>query len=73
MLLIQWDIEPYKNGWTLPGGFLRIDETLDEAAIRELKEETAVENIYLEQLYSFGNVDRDPRERVLTVSYYALV
>lgn len=73
MLLIQWDIEPYKNGWTFPGGFLRIDEILDEVAIRELKEETAVENIYLEQLYSFGNVDRDPRERVLTVSYYGFV
>ena len=73
VLLIQRDIEPYKNGWALPGGFVRINETLDEAAIRELREETSVENIYLEQLYSFGNLDRDPRERVVTIAYYALV
>jgi len=73
VLLIQRDIEPYKNVWALPGGFVRINETLEEAAIRELKEETSVENIYLEQLYSFGAIDRDPRERVVAISYYALV
>jgi 8-oxo-dGTP diphosphatase len=73
ILLIQRDIEPYKNVWALPGGFVRIKETLEEAALRELKEETSVENLYLEQLYSFGALDRDPRERVVTVSYYALV
>ena len=73
VLLIKRDIEPYKNGWALPGGFVRINETLEEAAIRELKEETSVENIYLEQLYSFGSIDRDPRERVVTIAYYALV
>lgn len=73
ILLIQRDIEPYKNVWALPGGFVRINETLDEAALRELKEETSVENLYLEQLYSFGALDRDPRERVVTISYYALV
>ena len=73
VLLIKRDLEPFKNSWALPGGFVRIDETLDEAAIRELKEETAVENIYLEQLYSFGTINRDPRERVVTVAYYALV
>jgi 8-oxo-dGTP diphosphatase len=73
VLLIERDIEPYKNVWALPGGFVRINETLEEAAIRELKEETSVENIYLEQLYSFGALNRDPRERVVTVSYYALV
>jgi 8-oxo-dGTP diphosphatase len=73
VLLIQRDIEPYKNMWALPGGFVRVEETLEDAAIRELKEETSVENIYLEQLYSFGALDRDPRERVVTVSYYALV
>jgi 8-oxo-dGTP diphosphatase len=73
VLLIQRDIEPYKNVWALPGGFVRINETLEDAAIRELKEETSVENIYMEQLYSFGELNRDPRERVVTVSYYALV
>ncbi|HVD98403.1 MAG TPA: NUDIX domain-containing protein [Cytophagaceae bacterium] len=73
VLLIQRNIEPFKGGWALPGGFVRVEETLEEAAIRELKEETAVENIYLEQLYSFGALQRDPRERVVTVAYYALV
>lgn len=73
VLLIQRDLEPFAGKWALPGGFVRIDETLDEAARRELHEEAGLRKVFLEQLYSFGEVDRDPRERVVTVAYYALV
>ncbi|WP_339727473.1 NUDIX domain-containing protein [uncultured Gimesia sp.] len=73
VLLIQRDLEPFEGCWALPGGFVRLEETLEEAARRELGEETGIENVYLEQLYTIGDVDRDPRERVVTVTYYALV
>jgi len=73
VLLIQRDIEPFEGKWALPGGFIKLDEDLDAAAKRELQEETGVSNVFLEQLYTFGTVDRDPRERVVTVAYYALV
>lgn len=73
VLLIQRDLPPFEGRWALPGGFLRLDETLDECARRELSEETGIENVYLEQLYTIGELDRDPRERVVTVAYYALV
>ncbi len=73
VMLIQRDLEPFAGRWALPGGFVRVEETLDEAARRELKEETGLRNIFLEQLYTFGQVKRDPRERVVTVAYYALV
>jgi ADP-ribose pyrophosphatase YjhB (NUDIX family) len=73
VLLVQRDVEPFRGKWVLPGGFVRIDESLEEAARRELREETALEKLYLEQLYTFGDVDRDPRGRVVTVAYYALV
>ena len=73
VLLIQRDLPPFKNGWALPGGFVRLDETIEEGARRELEEETGVRNVYLEQLYTFGSLDRDPRERVVSVAYYALV
>ncbi len=73
VLLIERDLEPFKGKWALPGGFVRLDETLDEAARRELREETGVENVFLEQLYTFGELHRDPRERVVTVAYYALI
>lgn len=73
LLLIRRAEEPYKGQWALPGGFLEIDEDLDSCAKRELKEETGVEDLYLEQLYTFGRPDRDPRERVISVTYYALV
>lgn len=73
VMLIQRDIEPFAGRWALPGGFVRVDETLDAAARRELEEETGLRNIFLEQLYTFGDVERDPRERVVTVAYFALV
>jgi 8-oxo-dGTP diphosphatase len=73
VLLIQRALEPFKGRWALPGGFVRVDETVDDAARRELAEETGLKNVFLEQLYTFGSVDRDPRERVVSVAYYALV
>lgn len=73
VMLIQRDLAPFEGGWALPGGFVRVEETLDDAARRELAEETGLKDIYLEQLYTFGAVERDPRERVVTVAYYALV
>jgi 8-oxo-dGTP diphosphatase len=73
VLLVKRAIEPFKNSWALPGGFVRVDESLEDAAKRELVEETGVENVYLEQLYTFGNTDRDPRGRVITVAYIALI
>jgi len=73
VLLIQRDIPPFEGCWALPGGFVRVEETLDEAARRELEEEAGVWNVFLEQLFTFGEVARDPRERVVTVAYYALV
>jgi 8-oxo-dGTP diphosphatase len=73
LLLIKRGGEPYAGKWALPGGFVNIDESLDEAAKRELEEETGVKGIYLEQLYTFGDPGRDPRERVITIAYYALI
>ena len=73
IILIELDKEPYRGKWALPGGFVHIDESLEDAAKRELTEETGIQDIFLEQLYTFGEVDRDPRERVVTVAYYALV
>jgi 8-oxo-dGTP diphosphatase len=73
VLLIRRVARPFGNRFALPGGFVREEESLDEAAFRELREETGVEPAYLEQLYSFGDPKRDPRGRVITVAYYALV
>ncbi len=73
VLLIRRDIEPFQARWALPGGFVHMDETVDEAAKRELVEETGVGRVFLEQLYTFSGLDRDPRERVVSVAYYALV
>lgn len=73
ILLIQRRVPPYKNDWALPGGFVEIDEDLETAAKRELSEETGLSNIFLEQLYTFGAPQRDPRDRVVSVAYYALV
>jgi 8-oxo-dGTP diphosphatase len=73
VLLIERGLEPFKGKWALPGGFVRLEETLDEAARRELEEEAGLKNVFLEQLYTFGEVDRDPRERVVSVAHFALV
>ena len=73
ILLVQRGLEPFKGRWALPGGFAHIDETLDDAARRELQEETSLQDVFLEQLYTFGALDRDPRGRVISVAYYALV
>ena len=73
ILLVERGIEPYKGQWALPGGFLKLDETAEECARRELLEETAIKDVYLEQFHTFTAVKRDPRERVLTIAYYALV
>jgi ADP-ribose pyrophosphatase YjhB (NUDIX family) len=73
VLLIQRDAAPYKLKWAIPGGFVGIDEGLEEAARRELEEETGITRLYLEQLYTFGEPKRDPRERIISVAYYALV
>lgn len=73
VLLIQRNEEPFAGMWALPGGFVRMDESLEDAAQRELEEETGVHNVYLEQLYTYGDPQRDPRGRVVTVAYYALI
>ena len=73
LLLIRRAYKPYRGKWALPGGFVNMNEDLDTAARRELKEETGVAGVYLEQLYTFGAPKRDPRERVITVAYYALI
>jgi 8-oxo-dGTP diphosphatase len=73
VLLIQRAKNPFKDHWALPGGFVDMDEDLEAAALRELKEETGVENIFIEQLYTFGTPGRDPRGRVVSVAYFALV
>jgi 8-oxo-dGTP diphosphatase len=73
VLLIQRGSGPFEGMWALPGGFVGIDESLRRAAWRELKEETGVNAAFLEQLSAFGHPERDPRERVITVAYYALI
>ncbi len=73
VLLIKRKIEPFLGKWAFPGGYVRMEETIDETAKRELKEETNLDKIYLEQLCTFGGHDRDPRGRSVTVAYYALV
>jgi len=73
VLLIQRGQEPYKDKWAIPGGFIRLSENLDEAAKRVLYEKTHVKDVYLEQLYAFGDPYRYPNARVITVSYFALI
>ena len=73
VLLVKRNNEPFKNKWAIPGGYVRMSENLDEAAIRVLKEKTEVDNIYLEQLYTFGDPLRHPVSRVITCAYFALI
>lgn len=73
VLLVQRGVEPYKGRWAFPGGFVKMDETTLEGAKRELYEETGLKDAYIRQFHTFSAVDRDPRERVITVAYYALV
>jgi len=73
ILLIERAHEPYANCWALPGGFVNMDETTESGALRELQEETGLKNVFIEQLYTFSDVERDPRGRVVSVAYFALI
>jgi 8-oxo-dGTP diphosphatase len=73
VLLVQRKRWPFDGHWAIPGGFINMDESLEQAARRELEEETGVHDVYLEQLFTFGDVGRDPRTRVISVAYIALV
>src|SRR5579885_762871 len=73
VLLVKRRSWPYAGMWAIPGGFVNMDESLEAAAKRELQEETGVQDVYLEQLYTFGDPGRDPRTRVITVVYFALI
>ena len=73
VLLVERGIDPYKGKWAFPGGFIKMDESCEEGALRELKEETGLTGAYIEQFHTFSDPNRDPRERVITVAYYALV
>ncbi len=73
VLLIERKHAPFAEHWALPGGFVDMDETTEQAALRELEEETGVKDVFLEQLYTFSGVDRDPRGRVVSVAYFALI
>ena len=73
VLLVKRDNYPFKDKWCIPGGFVGIQETIDDAAKRILEIETNLHDIYMEQLYTFGSVDRDPRMRVISTAYMALV
>lgn len=73
VMLVRRAEQPFFGDWSLPGGFLRAGESLEDAAWRVLEEKTGVQDVYLEQLYTFGKPDRDPRARVITVTYFALI
>ena len=73
VLLVKRDTAPFAGKWALPGGSVETHDSVDEAALRHLQKEIQVGNVYLEQLYTFGELKRDPRERVITVAYYAMV
>ena len=73
LLLLQREKDPFKGKWVLPGGFVYMDETTEACANRILQEKAGVRDVFIEQLYTFSEVDRDPRDRVISVAYYALV
>jgi 8-oxo-dGTP diphosphatase len=73
VLLIQRRNEPFKDMWALPGGFMQMDESAEECAQRELLEETGIKTVELEQLYTFTDINRDPRERTISIAYSAIV
>ena len=73
VMLIQRNIPPFQGKWANSGEFVKLDETLEAAALRELQEETGIHDVFLEQLYTFGDLARDPRDRTVTVAYYALI
>lgn len=73
LLLINRGNEPFKGKWALPGGFIDIDEELEDAAVRELKEETGLSNVPLEQMHTFGKVGRDPRGRQITIVFMGVL
>ena len=73
VLLVKRNNEPFKDKWAIPGGYVRLSENLDQAALRVLKERTNIDNVYLEQLYTFGDPLRHPNARVITCAYFALV
>ncbi|MFT3890813.1 MAG: NUDIX domain-containing protein [Anaerolineales bacterium] len=72
-MLVKRAEEPFAGLWSIPGGFLKLGESLEDAAMRVLREKAGVEDVYLEQLYTFGDPNRDPRVRVITVTYFALI
>ena len=73
VLLIERGVEPFKGQWAFPGGFLKPEETAEEGALRELKEETGLDAAYIDQFHTYTDPQRDPRDRVITIAYYALV
>ena len=73
VLLVERGIEPFKGRWAFPGGFLKMEESAEVGALRELKEETGLKDAYIKQFHTFSEPNRDPRERVVTIAYYALV
>jgi 8-oxo-dGTP diphosphatase len=73
VLLVKRAEKPYTGVWSIPGGFLRKGESLEDAAVRVMLDKTGVKGVYLEQLYTFGEPERDPRARIITVSYFALI
>jgi 8-oxo-dGTP diphosphatase len=70
---VKRGIDPFKGRWAFPGGFLKMDESCEQGALRELREETGLTGAYIEQFHTFSDPQRDPRERVITIAYYALV